>query len=81
MPSIKLFWKTGLTIFSDSNEVATIINTPDNYPAVDQRKKINIERIRTIYNMEKNIDDYERLMLQACVEKTITIKPTPARSL
>ena len=43
--------------------------------------KINIEKIRTIYNMEKNIDDYERLMLQACGEKTMIIKPAPARSL
>ncbi|MEP7374665.1 MAG: DUF1972 domain-containing protein [Chitinophagaceae bacterium] len=74
----KAVLENGADYFSNSTEVAAIINTPDNYPSVDERKKINIERIRTIYNMEKNIDDYERLMLQACDEKTMVIKPSPA---
>jgi glycosyltransferase involved in cell wall biosynthesis len=77
----KAVLQNGADYFSNSTDVTTIINTPDNYPTVDERKKINIERIRTIYNMEKNIDDYERLMLQACGEKTMMIKPAPVRSM
>ena len=74
-------WNTPNFYFLTADEVSSIIDTPDNYPALDERKKINIEKIRTIYNMEKNIDDYERLMMQACGEKTMIIKPAPARSI
>jgi len=77
----KTVLQNGADYFLTADEVASIIDTPDNYPALDERKKINIEKIRTIYNMEKNIDDYERLMLEACSEKTMIIKPAPARSL
>ena len=77
----KAVLQNGADYFLNAGEVATIINTPDKCPMVDERKRINIERIRTIYNMEKNIDDYERLMLQACGEKTMVIKPSPAGSM
>ena len=67
--------------FSTVNEVATIIDTPGNSLLVDKRKQSNLERIKTIYNIEKNIDDYERLMLQVCSGKTLVIKPSPVRTM
>ena len=77
----KTVLQNGADYFLTADEVASIIDTRDNYAVLVERKKINMEKIRTIYNMEKNIDDYERLMLQACGEKTVILKPAPARSI
>lgn len=73
--------QNGADYFSTENDVTGIINAPDNCPIANERKQINIERIRTTYNIEKNIDDYERLMLEACREKKLVLKPTAAGSL
>jgi len=64
--------------FSSVNEVATIIDTPGNLSLLDKRKQSNLERIRTIYNIEKNIDDYERLMLRVCSGKPLLLKLLPS---
>jgi len=77
----KAVLQNGADYFSTANEVATIINTPNDHTAIDERKRSNIERIRSIYNLEKNIDDYERLMLQACNEKSLIIRPSPAQAI
>ena len=77
----KAVLQNGADYFSSAGEVATIISGQLDSHLVDKRKQFNIEKIRTIYNMEKNIDDYERLMLQACCEKRLIIKPSPLRSM
>ena len=73
--------QNGADYFSTAGDVATIIDTPDNSPAAYHRKQINLERIRTVYNIKKNIDDYERVMLQACGHTKLILKPSPAGSL
>src|SRR5258705_11589927 len=55
--------------FSSSEEVSGIINKSLDLLIADQRKQKNIEKILTTYNLEKNIDDYEHAMLNACREK------------
>jgi hypothetical protein len=77
----KTVLQTGADYFSSAGDVTTIMNTPDNCPVATERKQSNIEKIRTIYNIEKNIDDYERIMLQACGEKKLILKPSPAGSM
>lgn len=67
--------------FSTVNEVATIIDTPEDSSLSLKRKQSNLERIRTVYSMEKNIDDYELLMLQVCTENSFVIKPSPVRQI
>jgi len=67
--------------FSTVREVSTIIDTPGNTFVVNKRKQSNLERIKTTYNIEKNIDDYEKLMLQVCQTKTVVIKSSPVRSV
>ena len=52
--------------FPGENAVTRIINTPKDFSTINQWKKINIEKIRTIYSQEKIIDDYENLMLSVC---------------
>jgi glycosyltransferase involved in cell wall biosynthesis len=51
--------------FSSSDDVAWIINKPVIMSIIMQRKQANIEKITTIFNREKNIDDYEQLMFMA----------------
>lgn len=73
--------QNGADYFSTSGDVATIIDTPDSYPVANHRKQLNIEKIRTVYNIEKNIDDYERVMLQACGQEKLVLKPSHAASV
>ena len=77
----KAVLQNGADYFSTANEVATIINAPNDCLTLDERKQSNIEKIRNIYNMEKNIDAYERLMLQACSEKGLIMNPSPVGSM
>ena len=77
----KTVLQNGADYFSTAGDVATIIDTPDNSPAADQKKQLNIEKIRTVYNIEKNIDDYERIMLRACGHEKLIFKPAPVRSI
>jgi glycosyltransferase involved in cell wall biosynthesis len=67
--------------FHDSNDVAVIINAPRATATVDMWKKLNLDKIRTIYNHEKIVDDYEELMLNACGEKKIILKPAVAEAV
>lgn len=77
----KTVLQTGADYFSSAGDVATIMDTPDNCPVSNERKLSNIEKIRTIYNIEKNIADYERIMLQACGEKKLILKQLHAGSM
>ena len=52
--------------FSTVNEITGIVNTSKDAPNIDHWKKMNIEKIRTIYNQEKIIEAYEKIMLDTC---------------
>ncbi len=67
--------------FSNIFEIANIINHSCDPLVIEQRQLLNIERVRTIYNMQKNINDYEHLMLNACAEKTSIIRSPVAESV
>ncbi|HRO68784.1 MAG TPA: hypothetical protein PK951_00350, partial [Chitinophagaceae bacterium] len=71
--------ENGADYFSSDDEVTGIINTPRNSPVQDLRRNMNIDRIRTVYNIEKNIADYERLMLESCRQNNILLTPAATR--
>jgi len=62
--------------FSEINEIAAIINTPKDDSIIDRWKKMNLDKIRSLYNQEKIISAYEQLMLNACGETTRIIRPS-----
>jgi len=49
--------------FSNARELSALINDPIDKNTLDQRKEINLEKIRSIYNWDKVVDDYEDLMI------------------
>jgi glycosyltransferase involved in cell wall biosynthesis len=63
--------------FSTIAGVAAILNSSTDPAITHQRKQANMEKIRTVYDMEKNISDYEQLFLDACREK-VSIRESPA---
>lgn len=73
--------QNGADYFSTENDVTSIMNAPADNSVALERKQTNIDRIRTIYNVEKNIDEYERLMLEACSEKKMVLEPSAAGSM
>ena len=60
--------------FTQASQVSTIINSTENDLLVYQWKKMNIEKVRHIYNKEKVIDEYENLMLMSCGEEKPVIQ-------
>lgn len=67
--------------FSNTTEVATIIDTPEDLSLTLKRKQSNLERIKTVYSLEKNIDDYEKLMLKVCNERSHIVKSLPLQQI
>ena len=67
--------------FQDSNDVAAIINAPSATATIDMWKKLNLDKIRTTYNHEKIVDDYEELMLNACGIKKMIVHQTAAAAI
>jgi glycosyltransferase involved in cell wall biosynthesis len=61
--------------FPTVDEVTEIIRAPKDNSIINRWKKLNMEKIRKIYNQEKIVDDYEVLMLRACREKAMIIQP------
>ncbi len=66
--------------FSSAEDITGIINKPAIEMIINQRKHFNIEKINTIYNQEKNINDYEQLMFMAAsrnirLNKRFTFSP------
>lgn len=59
--------------FSTTEEVTALIQRDTDMQLIDERKQSNIVRIQTIFNKNKNIEDYERLMLRACPERARVI--------
>lgn len=54
--------------FSTAEMIAALINKEPSVSTSNQRKQVNLTRIRHSYALEKNISDYEHLMLSACGE-------------
>lgn len=73
--------QTGADYFLNEKEVTHIIDMPGNPATLSERKKSNMEKIKNVYNIEKNIDDYEQLMLRACGEKRVIIKASPLSTI
>jgi hypothetical protein len=67
--------------FPSENDVTRIIDTPKDLSTINQWKKINLEKIRTIYNQEKIIDDYENLMLSLCGQSKLIIQSPVAKAV
>jgi glycosyltransferase involved in cell wall biosynthesis len=67
--------------FPDTGEVSAIINTPKDLSVCAEWKKINLEKISTIYNQEKIIDAYEMLMMNACGQTSLVIQPSVAKAV
>ena len=67
--------------FPDSGEITSIINTPKDVSIINQWKKINLERIRTTYNQEKIINEYENLMLDTCGQSKLIIQRSVAEAV
>jgi glycosyltransferase involved in cell wall biosynthesis len=67
--------------FPSENAVMKIINTPPDLLTITQWRKINIEKIATIYNREKIIDDYESLMLSVCGRSKLIIQSPVAKAV
>lgn len=51
--------------FSSEREITSLINSPLSAELANERKKLNIEKIKTIYNWESIIEKYELLMLNS----------------
>lgn len=53
--------------FSTEKNIANIIDNPPNEKILEERKRINLEKIKTFYSWEKIIDDYEKVFLSSSV--------------
>jgi glycosyltransferase involved in cell wall biosynthesis len=67
--------------FQNANAVTGIINTPRDLLTINQWKKINKEKIETIYSREKIIDDYENLMLGLSGRRKLIIQSPVAKAV
>jgi glycosyltransferase involved in cell wall biosynthesis len=67
--------------FPDVNAITAIIKTPKDASIIDRWKKLNMEKIRIIYNQEKIIDNYEDIMLKVCGEKKLIFQQTIAEAI
>ncbi|HEY6504020.1 MAG TPA: DUF1972 domain-containing protein [Chitinophagaceae bacterium] len=67
--------------FRTVNDVAAVINTPIATTVIDRWKKLNLDKIRTIYDQDRIIDNYEELMLRACGEKKMVVKQAVAEAV
>jgi glycosyltransferase involved in cell wall biosynthesis len=66
--------------FVSPEDLAALINRVEYPSLIQQRKDLNIKKIKTIYDLEKNISDYERIMFSACGEKAMVLQPAVAES-
>jgi glycosyltransferase involved in cell wall biosynthesis len=67
--------------FPNDSKVSAIINTSKDLSILSEWRKINEEKIRTIYNQEKIIDTYEALMVNACGETNMVIQSPVAKAV
>jgi glycosyltransferase involved in cell wall biosynthesis len=66
------------TYFADAGEVSLIINNPAGAALKEGWKNSNFEKIRSIYNQEKIVDSYEKMMLNACGATQHIVRPAAA---
>ncbi len=64
--------------FHNIADIAAVISFPKTVSVIEKWKKINLDKIRMIYNQEKITDDYEYLMLGACGIKKLVVQPAAA---
>jgi glycosyltransferase involved in cell wall biosynthesis len=67
--------------FSSVEDIAAIINAPIAVSLLERWKSSNLEKIRTVYNEEKIVDDYEEMMFRACGKKKTIIRPVVAKAV
>jgi glycosyltransferase involved in cell wall biosynthesis len=67
--------------FYNVDEIASVINVRREPMLIEKWKKLNLDKIRMVYNQERITDDYEYLMLSACGEKEIIILPAAAKAV
>lgn len=67
--------------FNDNNDVALIINTPKAESAIDNWKKLNLDKIRKDYSQQEIVDRYEEVMLSACGVKKMLVQPATAAAV
>jgi hypothetical protein len=51
--------------FSSAGQVTAILNAPPGGPLRAQRSKSNGEKIKTVYNWDRIVSEYEKVLLQA----------------
>ena len=67
--------------FYEAEGVTAVINAPRSASDRDLSKKLNMQKILTVYNQEKIVDKYEDLMLNACGEKRVIMQPAVAEAV
>jgi len=67
--------------FSNTEQVAAILNSENNETVSADRKEKNLKKICEIYNWEKIIDAYENLMIDAIRIKTRQVAPFAAHQI
>ena len=68
--------------FATADDVAWVINKHVMEGVTKQRKQANIDKIITVYNQDKNINDYEQLMfMAACKDGRLNRQITLSRTL
>jgi glycosyltransferase involved in cell wall biosynthesis len=67
--------------FHHAAHVTEIINTPLTTSVIDRWKKLNLDKIRMIYDHEKITDAYEQLMLDACGIQKVIMEQAVAKAV
>jgi len=67
--------------FPDANHVAELLNSAKDPGVLRGWKKLNLEKILTIYNQATINDAYEMLMLESCGQANIIIQPAVAEAV
>jgi glycosyltransferase involved in cell wall biosynthesis len=55
--------------FSNDKDVSEILNNSVEEQIIDQRTQINLQKIRSVYNWDRVVNEYEQLMLQLCSKR------------
>src|SRR6185503_19553268 len=67
--------------FSTVGDVKTIITNPEPASVADQWKNLNLKKVSTMYNQQRIVDSYEKVMLNACRVKDVSLQPSIAEAV
>ena len=67
--------------FSSDHQVSMILQHTLPADIILQRKQANFDKIRTLYNLKKNVLDYEHLMLSSCYKETYIMQPSAVENM